>query len=199
MLSETALRIGLFVMFALTVAVTAYFRLRAAASGERISHKEEGFVFAIVLRLMGLILWLLTITYLVWPSALGWASLPILNWLRWVAVAVGSLSSLLMWWTLSSLGMNLTDTVVTRSAATLVMHGPYRWVRHPFYVTTALLMASATLVSANWAIGFVSLVVLMLLAIRTPNEEQRLIERFGQQYRDYIATTGRFVPRFHRR
>ena len=103
-----------------------------------------------------------------------------------------------MYWTLNSLGKNLTDTVVIRAEATLVTQGPYRWVRHPFYVTTALLMASVTVLAANLLIGAGSLLVLGLLAVRTPKEERMLIERFGQQYRDYMAKTGRFFPRFRR-
>lgn len=74
-------------------------------------------------------------------------------------------------------------------------HGPYRWVRHPFYVTAAVLMASVTLLSANWLIGVSSFVVMALLIARTPNEERELIEKFGDEYRKYIATTGRFIPR----
>jgi len=103
-----------------------------------------------------------------------------------------------MYWTLFSLGKNLTDTVVIRAKATLVTHGPYGWVRHPFYVTAALLMASVTLLTANWLIGVTSLIVLALLVVRTPQEETMLIERFGQQYRDYMAKTGRFIPRIVR-
>ena len=38
------------------------------------------------------------------------------------------------------------------------------------------------------------IIVLSFLAVRTPKEEQMLIERFGQQYRDYMARTGRFTP-----
>jgi protein-S-isoprenylcysteine O-methyltransferase Ste14 len=124
--------------------------------------------------------------------------MPLPTWLRWFGVGTGVFCSLLMYWTLSSLGKNLTDTVVTRSKATLVTNGPYRWVRHPFYVTAALLMASVTLLSANWFIGISSVAVLALLAIRTPKEEQMLIERFGQEYRDYMARTGRFLPRIGR-
>jgi protein-S-isoprenylcysteine O-methyltransferase Ste14 len=115
-------------------------------------------------------------------------------WLRWLGVVAGGLCSVLMYWTLSSLGRNLTDTVVTRAQATLVTHGPYRWVRHPFYVTAALLMLSATVLTANWLIGVSSLLVLGLLAIRTPKEEQMLIARFGEEYRQYMASTGRFFP-----
>lgn len=59
-------------------------------------------------------------------------------------------------------------------------------------------MASVTMLTANWLIGVSSMAVLALLAIRTPKEEQMLIDRFGQQYRDYMATTGRFLPRIGR-
>lgn len=54
------------------------------------------------------------------------------------------------------------------------------------------------MLTANWLIGLSSLIVLALLAVRTPKEEQMLIDRFGQQYRDYMARTGRFFPRMSR-
>ena len=38
--------------------------------------------------------------------------------------------------------------------------------------------------------------VLVLLALRTPTEEAKLIERYGDVYRDYMQRTGRFIPRF---
>lgn len=175
--------------------VGVYHRLKAASSGEKISHKEEGYLFAIALRFTGLCLWIATLAYLISPASVQWATFPLPTWVRWCGILSGILCSLLMYWTLSSLGKNLTDTVVTRAGATLVTHGPYRWVRHPFYVTAALLMVSVTVLTANWLIGVSSLIVLTLLAVRTPKEEEMLIQRFGQQYRDYIARTGQFSPR----
>jgi protein-S-isoprenylcysteine O-methyltransferase Ste14 len=195
MSTETPFRIALVVVIVLTMAVTVYHRLQAAKSGEKISHREEGYVFATVVRLAGLVLWISTFGYLIFPAFFRWAAMPLAIWLRWIGVVVGVLCSLLMYWTLSSLGKNLTDTVVTRAEARLVTHGPYRCVRHPFYVTAALLMSSVTLLTANWLIGVSSVAVLALLAVRTPKEEQMLIERFGQEYRNYMARTGRFVPR----
>ncbi len=194
--AENPFRVALVIVIVLTMTVTVYFRLQAAASGEKISHKDEGYLFATLLRLAGLCLWISTFAYLFAPASVQWAMVPLPIWVRWVGVATGALCSLLMYWTLSSLGKNLTDTVVTRAEATLVTHGPYRWVRHPFYVTAALLMGSVTLLTANWLIGLSSLIVLVLLAVRTPKEEQRLVERFGQQYVDYRMRTGRFIPRF---
>jgi protein-S-isoprenylcysteine O-methyltransferase Ste14 len=193
--NENPFRIALVVVILLTMVVTVYHRLQAAKSGEKISHRDEGYLFATFLRLAGLVLWISTFGYLIFPAHFQWAAMPLPIWLRWIGVATGVLCSLLMYWTLSSLGKNLTDTVVTRAEATLVTNGPYRWVRHPFYVTAALLMASVTLLTANWLIGISSVAVLALLAVRTPKEEQMLIERFGQEYRDYMARTGRFFPR----
>src|SRR5262245_20516792 len=175
--TENPFRVALLAVILLTMAVTVYYRLQAASSGERISHKDEGYLFAVVLRLAGLCLWIATFAYLLFPSYVEWAQIPLPAGLRWAGVATGVFCSFLMYWTLSSLGKNLTDTVVTRAQATLVTYGPYRLVRHPFYVTAALLMASVTVLTANWLIGVTSLIVLGLLAVRTPKEERMLIER----------------------
>jgi protein-S-isoprenylcysteine O-methyltransferase Ste14 len=196
-MNEVPFRIALVLVFVLTLGVTAYHRIQAASSRELISRKEEGYLFAIVLRLGGLFLFAVTLTYLISPSTVHWAQVAIPLPVRWGGAVSGLLSSVLMYWTLSNLGKNLTDTVVTRVNATLVTSGPYRWVRHPFYVTTALVMLSATLLTANWLIGLCSIFVLAMLAIRTPKEEQMLVQRFGQQYLDYMVKTGRYIPRIN--
>lgn len=196
MLGETSFRIALVVVLLITMAIGIPYRLKAASSGERISHKEEGYLFAAILRVAGLLLWLSTFAYLLYPTSVAWASIPIPSLLRWFAVIAAIASTALFYWTLSSLGKNLTDTVVTRQNAVLVTHGPYRWVRHPFYLSAALMMASVTVLTVNLLIGISSLLVLTLLAVRTPKEEQMLIQRFGDDYRRYIETTGKFIPRF---
>ena len=106
------------------------------------------------------------------------------------AVAVGLLT-----WTLHSLGTNLTDTVVTRRVHTLVTHGPYRWVRHPFYDCMALLLLANSLIAANWLLLLVGSVLLFLMVVRTRTEEEKLLARFGDSYRVYTDRTGRFLPK----
>ena len=69
MTSENPFRIAVVVVMILTVAVTAYHRLQAASSGEKISPKDEGYVFFAVLRLSGLCLWIATLAYLISPSS----------------------------------------------------------------------------------------------------------------------------------
>ena len=107
-----------------------------------------------------------------------------------IAIACG-----LLVWTLRCLGKNLTDTVVTRQQHTLVMHGPYRWVRHPFYDSAALLAVAVSLIAANWFLFVTGVVLFCLFIIRTRTEEENLVARFGDSYRTYMERTGRFLPR----
>jgi protein-S-isoprenylcysteine O-methyltransferase Ste14 len=178
--------------------IAAYHRIQAAKTGERFDRREEGLLLAIVLRLAGLFMWMGTIVYISYPPAVGWASVAMPPWLRWLGAVLGLAGVGMMYWTLVNLGKNLTDTVTTRRDATLVTTGPYRFVRHPFYVTVALLMAGVALLSANGFIAVSGLAVIVLLTARTPKEEQKLVEKFGEPYRAYMARTGRFVPRIGR-
>ena len=193
--SETPFRITLAVILVLTTAMMTYHRLRAARSGERISHKEEGLFFAVSLRLIGLCMWIGTFAYLIDPTWMQWAALALPTWLRWSGAIASMLFFGLMFWTLTNLGDNLTDTVVTRTNAKLVTAGPYHFVRHPFYVSTGLLIFGVTLLTANWFIGLSGLLCLAMLIVRTPMEEKKLIDKFGDEYRAYMATTGRFYPK----
>ena len=112
-----------------------------------------------------------------------------------MGVALGGVTVCLLFWTLRTLGKNLTDTVVTRKQHTLVTVGPYRWVRHPFYDCLALLAVTASLVTANAFFLVAGGFGLLLVALRTRVEERNLLSRFGEDYRRYTERTGRFVPR----
>jgi protein-S-isoprenylcysteine O-methyltransferase Ste14 len=170
---------------------------RAARTPEAISYQQEGRLFARLRRASGVALWLATLAYLLTPAAVAWAAAPLPSAVRWWGVAPIGLGLWLMQRTLAALGPNLTDTVVVRTEAFLVTEGPYRWVRHPYYGAAALLMGGVTLLSANLLIAATSAAVLGLLAVRTPYEEAALVERFGDAYRHYQQTTGRFFPSFN--
>jgi len=195
-LSETPFRIALAAVVVLSTATAGYHRHQAGKSGEKISRHEEGRLLFFTIRLGGLALFVGTLAFLTNPNSMRWASVPLPETVRWSGAVLGLLSVGLVYSTLSTLGRNLTDTVAVRSDHTLVTTGTYRWVRHPYYVGMLLLVGSAFLLSANWLIGVSGLLVFVLLAIRTPIEERKLIERFGDVYRRYMERTGMFVPRW---
>jgi protein-S-isoprenylcysteine O-methyltransferase Ste14 len=75
------------------------------------------------------------------------------------------------------------------------MTGPYRFVRHPFYVAAALAMLGNALAAANWFLLGGGVLVFVLLAIRTRIEEAELVARFGSAYEAYMRRTPRFFPK----
>jgi protein-S-isoprenylcysteine O-methyltransferase Ste14 len=198
MTTEDAARFSLGIIFAVTAGTAAYHRLRAAGSGEWVSRRDEGLPMLLTLRPAGLLLGLSVLAYLIEPGWMAWAALELPVWLRWAGAAIGLAAALFVHWTLETLGKNLTDTVALQVGHTLVTSGPYRWVRHPYYVGFLLLVLATFLLTQNWFIGLVGLLVFILLAVRTPTEERKLVERFGDEYRHYMARTGRFIPRFGR-
>ena len=87
---------------------------------------------------------------------------------------------------------------VARREHTLIRHGPYGWIRHPFYASFALVVIANALTAANWFILLTGSLMFALLVIRCTREEENLISRFGDQYRNYMQRTGRFLPRLSR-
>src|SRR3989442_11920603 len=102
-----------------------------------------------------------------------------------IAIACG-----LLVWTFRCLGKNLTDTVVTRQQHTLVIHGPYRWVRHPFYDSAALLAVAVLLISAQRFLFLTGVVLFCVFIIRKRTEEVNLVGRLGDRYRADIERNG---------
>jgi len=198
MMSDAPFRIIVIVAFASVVLVTAYHRIRSWASKEQLDRRKEGLTILLTLRPAGLVLWLAVIAYMVDPSLMSWARAPMPTWARWLGVGIYVVALALLAWTLRSLGTNLTDTVVTRRDHTLVTHGPYRFVRHPFYTSVGLVILAIALIAANWFFILMGCVVLGLLTLRTGIEEAQLLARFGSAYGAYMERTGRFLPRWPR-
>jgi protein-S-isoprenylcysteine O-methyltransferase Ste14 len=196
MAEESSYRAVVLAVSIAAAAVAGYHRLRARRADERISHREEGWPTFVSIRLCGLVMELGLLAYAFFPQWTAWAALPIPVPLRWIGAAVAFSGVPFLLWVLRSLGKNLTDTVVTRREATLVVHGPYRLVRHPFYMALLWLMTGVSLASASGWIAAAGVATWVLLAIRSIREEHFLREKFGDAYLEYAKTTGRFFPRF---
>ncbi len=196
MTDEAAFRLIAIISLTLTLPIGLYHRIRSQATKEKLARSEEGIFIMIGLRLCGLLALIAFVAYLINSSWMIWTSVPLPTWLRWIGgcLAVFAVPPLLFW-TFHSLGKNLTDTVVTRRDHTLVTHGPYRWVRHPFYDVVLLWVISVSLLAGNWLLALLGVSVFAMMVIRTRIEEEKPIERFGDEYRAYMARTGRFLPR----
>jgi protein-S-isoprenylcysteine O-methyltransferase Ste14 len=181
----------------ITLPIGAYHRIRSNRVGSKIRHEAEPLWMRMTLKLAAIVAFVVVVLWLARPALATWAQLVLPAWLRWTGAAIMASAVPLMAWTFHTLGHNLTDTVETRANSFLVTSGPYRYVRHPFYSTTALFSAGFVLLSGLWPVTVLMALVLGLLAARTPLEERKLIERFGEEYVQYAARTWRFIPRFY--
>ena len=179
------------------VPIMVYHRLKAVTD-EPLDRRQEGLLILVTLRPLGLAMMVGLIAYMIDPQLMAWSSIDIPTWLRWLGVGAGFLATPLLLWTLTNLGKNLTDTVVTRREHSMISAGPYRWVRHPFYVSVTLCVLANGLAAANWFLLLTGGLVVVLLVTRTRIEEEKLLLRFGDSYRTYMERTGRFLPRMRR-
>ncbi len=176
--------------------ISIYHRRKAdKETGEKISRKVDGNVLMTIIRIGGLILWLSPFIYLLNPAWMSWSKIGLPSQVRWMGVGIGILCVGGIYWLFRSIGSGITPTSATRKQHTLVTSGPYRWIRHPLYTIGSSMFVSFGMMADNWFIAALGMLTFILMAIRTPKEEANLIEKFGDEYREYIKRTGRFLPK----
>jgi len=186
-MNENLFRIFAAAIFLTGLSISIYFRRKADRdTSEKVSLKDEGVAMVLVLRIGGLVLWLSMLGYLIYPPLLAWSKVDLAEWARWLGVGLGVACVFLIYWMFSNIGTGITPTVATRSDHKLVTKGPYRWIRHPLYTFGTLFFLSFALMA---------MLAIVLLTIRLPNEEAHLIEKFGDEYREYMQRTGRYLPK----
>jgi protein-S-isoprenylcysteine O-methyltransferase Ste14 len=192
--SESIFRLITAILFFAALLVGGYFRRKAEREGGQM-RSNEGSTLVIVLRVLGLIVILPLFGYLFAPQWVGWAQMPLPVWLRWSGGVTAALMIPLIAWMFLSIGSNITATQSTRQNHKLVTSGPYRFIRHPLYTFGFIFACGITCLSALWWLGVGMIPPMIILMLRTPIEEARLIEAFGDEYRNYMKRTGRFFPK----
>ncbi|MEJ2759259.1 MAG: isoprenylcysteine carboxylmethyltransferase family protein [Anaerolineales bacterium] len=196
MSTENSFRILIFIAVVVSFTISGYFRRKADRSDQKTSFEEENQTLLKVRNIAALLMYGSILIYLVYPPLLGWAHLaqfPIA--LRWAAIGIMFLCVIAFYWLFSSLGNNVTPTVTIRKEHQLVTSGPYRWIRHPLYTFGFINILSLSVAAANWFIFALAWLTFIPLAMRTPLEEERLLETFGEEYKSYINKTGRYLPK----
>jgi protein-S-isoprenylcysteine O-methyltransferase Ste14 len=134
--------------------------------------------------------------YALLPGWVMFLSIPLPDWFRIVMVAVASLGMLLVSWGYWTLGENWAPSVSgVRKDAVLVTGGPYAIIRHPIYSGAFIFLAALALVAANLFILLPTLGLLAVLYTSIDEEEAILIDRFGDEYREYMKRIPRFIPK----
>jgi protein-S-isoprenylcysteine O-methyltransferase Ste14 len=111
-----------------------------------------------------------------WGVVLTAAGLLFAGWARW------------------HLGGNWSGAVTVKQDHTLIVGGPYRWVRHPIYtgMTAALFATALAIGTARAFVG--AALILVGFVIKLQVEEARMRETFPAEYDDYCRHTARLIP-----
>ena len=195
-MNETIFRILAALILITGMGISSHFRLKADRdTGEKIPRQVDGTFFMTIIRFGGLILWLSPFVYLINPGWMAWSKIGLPEWVRWLGVMLGVVVVLGIYWLFSSIGSGITPTSATRKEHELVTTGPYRWVRHPLYTIGSSMFIAFGMMADNWFVMLLGILAFFAMASRTPKEEANLIEKFGDEYREYMKNTGRYLPK----
>ncbi len=132
-------------------------------------------------------------------ARLDFADYSLPTWARWLGGVILTLSLWLLWRSHVDLGSNWWQTLEIREGQRLVTEGVYRYIRHPMYAANWLWAMAQALLIANWIAGLGALALLLpWYGQRVRREEEMMLERFGGEYRSYLARTGRILPHITR-
>jgi len=117
-------------------------------------------------------------------------------WAGWIGVAIFALAIWLLYRSHADLGRNWSPRLEILESHALVTDGVFRHIRHPMYAAHLLWGIAQVFLLQNWIVGFSMLVTwLPGYFYRTPIEERMMVDQFGNEYRAYMARTGRVFPR----
>lgn len=194
--SELIFRISAGLIFSVLTVIRIYYTMIVTQLRSSYSISPLGTPRAILGWLFYVAILFLALVYILAPGWLTWAALPLPLALRWLGVVVGVGSVLQLFWVHRTLGRNFAAPGVIQSRQTLITAGPYQWVRHPMYTTFFIISVTFALITANGLIAILCLLFGVLLPSIIKPEEQTLLEKFGDQYREFMQRTGRFLPRW---
>jgi protein-S-isoprenylcysteine O-methyltransferase Ste14 len=156
------------------------------------------------------------VMWLIWvPLVAAWMTLPYLaatrtaaSWalpafahempymaLRWLAAGFGIVCLALSIECWRRMGKNWRMAVAPDQKTELVTTGLYRYVRHPIYAVSIVLMLCTVVVVPTGPVVVMAALHITLMIMKARNEERFLLGVHGAAYEQYCRQAGRFFPR----
>jgi protein-S-isoprenylcysteine O-methyltransferase Ste14 len=201
MFPELLFKLLFVLLFVSAVAIRVHYQRLAGTYSEGVAKHAEGHLaheakpLLIIRPLLGLPWYGVVLCWFFARQWVSWSFVHLPLWIRAAGVLLAGLGLLLLWRSHHALGKNFRPTLEVSPGQELVTAGPYAYVRHPLYLAFLLMLASTGLLSSNWFIGVVGiLLIASITVVRIPAEESLLNERFGEPYRVYRKHTPALLP-----
>lgn len=137
--------------------------------------------------------------YLLFPDLIGWAHISLPTPVRWAGLGLALAGVLLIFITHHTIGEMYSARQEIQKKHVLITKGIYSRVRHPMYTSMNLFALAVSLMSSNILLMVFALLVALPFPWIARKEERMLLDRFGNEYKKYMKTTGRFFPRIRKR
>jgi len=129
-----------------------------------------------------------------WEHARFDGPLPRNGFISWIGAALfgaGIALQVAAFWSLRGM---YTSRLGIQERHRLVTNGPYRWLRHPGYLSNVMCLGGIGLAMSSLIGLGVTLLVVPLILARIEKEEAMLVVEFGDVYRAYQKRTSRLIP-----
>lgn len=102
-------------------------------------------------------------------------------------------------WARMQLAGNWSGSVTVKDGHELIMHGPYRLVRHPIYAGALLAFLGTAIAQNQWRSLLAFMIVWLAWWRKWCLEERFMTERFGDDYKKYRTRVPAIIPGWPRR
>ncbi len=114
--------------------------------------------------------------------------------LRIAGLTVYLLFSWTQIWAYKSLGDSYSQDVLIYRSHKLVKKGPFKFIRHPQYISEILMNIGGGLATLSFIVLPLAIIQIPLLILRGRFEEKLLEKHFKNEYTEYKKKSGFFIP-----
>lgn len=114
--------------------------------------------------------------------------------LRLIGLAVYLGFSWIQVWAYKSLGENYSQEIVIFKNHKLVVKGPFKFVRHPQYISQILMDLGASVAVMSYIILPIALFQIPFIIFRATIEEKLMNKHFGEEFKAYKTKSGFMIP-----
>jgi protein-S-isoprenylcysteine O-methyltransferase Ste14 len=119
---------------------------------------------------------------------MAWSAIPLPAWARWVWVVVAPRNR-----------KEMGDQPRIMETQKFNSSGQYLWVRHPIYTAFLMILGATLLITDNWFIGGLWILLTgVYICGRINFEEEKMLAQFGEEYQRYLEKTGALLPKLRK-
>lgn len=116
----------------------------------------------------------------------------------WIGIVIGSIGTVMMLICIQKYFASFSGIWEEKTGDQLITTGLHHWMRHPLYFGTFLMLWGLWIAFPLLSVLISNTVITIYTLIAVQWEEKKLIERFGNAYKDYKKRVPMLFPRISR-